>query len=284
MAPEEAQPATSVPQSIFEVVEYAADASSAVEQPEVGELDNKAPYGWPHPDYDRSEELDISIISAAGDSKSHPPGDLRYGANCMKCHQAQGPGVGQFVIGGTMYTDDGATYDAGGVVEIGTGVGNRFGPKTHPIADKIMNWEKLFEVPIDAHGQFYATADQAAGINYAEENYYARIVGDSGWCKTPTGDVVGEDACETDDDCSALTYDVPGVCQSETGEPILKFGQPLSCATPEECEEAGATCEGASTGHVPVCDKLRNAMAIAPGGACNHCHQTSFIIRENPHL
>ena len=62
---------------------------------------------WPDPDFERSAALDQTNISKAGEARSHSIGDPRHGSNCMRCHQAQGPGVGRFSAAGTLLAADG---------------------------------------------------------------------------------------------------------------------------------------------------------------------------------
>ena len=50
------------------------------------------------PDYPRDAALDIERSSHNGDAISH-----ETGRNCMACHQAFGPGPGQFTVAGTLY-------------------------------------------------------------------------------------------------------------------------------------------------------------------------------------
>ena len=88
----------------------------------------------------------------------------------MKCHQGQGPGVGQFIIGGTVHDAEGGPYTAGGTIEIGTGEGNRW---AQSVGEKIVNWDRLYTVPIDGNGQFYATA--TSELDYTLENYMAKV-------------------------------------------------------------------------------------------------------------
>lgn len=51
----------------------------------------------------RDPALDIELVSAHGDDRSHADGD-----NCMRCHQENGPGPGRFTAAGTVYDADGA--------------------------------------------------------------------------------------------------------------------------------------------------------------------------------
>ncbi|MCR9165388.1 MAG: hypothetical protein ACE37F_35215 [Nannocystaceae bacterium] len=54
------------------------------------------------PDFERDPALDVENVSAADETRSH-----NAGLNCMRCHQALGPGVGQFTVAGTIYGPDG---------------------------------------------------------------------------------------------------------------------------------------------------------------------------------
>jgi len=283
-----AEPADSIAQTLFTTVDFDGTTSD-MNAVTLDDLSTQDPLGWPHPDYQRNEGLNISAISQNGITRSHPPEDPRYGANCMKCHQDQGPGLGKFAIGGTIYAEDDGVYTGGGYIEIGTGIGNRFGPRTHPIADKIKNWTPLFTLPIDAHGQFYASADQANGLDYAQNNYFARLIGSLGQCKSLSGQAILDEngaavACESDVECESLSYEVLGTCKDALGAPISSMGSPVTCTIAEDCGVEGATCEGYEANLTPICDKLLNAMAVSAHGACNHCHQSSFKIRSVPTL
>jgi hypothetical protein len=78
--------------------------------------------------YVRDPALDVALVSAAGDDRSHAGGD-----NCMRCHQAHGPGPGRFTAAGTV---DGPA----GALELRDGEG-----------------ALVLAVPIDALGNFYTT-------------------------------------------------------------------------------------------------------------------------------
>lgn len=86
------------------------------------------------PDYVRDPTLDVELISAKGDSRSH-----NIGENCMRCHQARGPGPGQFTAAGTMYDADGAPH-SDGAVDLKTGDGTL-----------------VLRIHADSNGNFYTT-------------------------------------------------------------------------------------------------------------------------------
>ena len=256
----------------------------------VDELQDEVLLGWPHPDYQRDPELDVPALSLRNGKDSHPPDDARYGSNCATCHQESGPGKGRYVVAGTVVDAEGGVYQGGGVVQIGTGVGNRRGPWVHEIADKISDFVALFEIPIDAYGQFYATADQAETIDYTKENYFARVMGESGSCKSNTGKLVLNASgaavpCKEDAQCSELRYTRAGQCQMADGTTMMEStGVLRTCATSDECNAEGATCNGVARDQVAVCDKLLNAMPTTAVGACNHCHGDGFRIHSQPTL
>src|SRR5690606_6751277 len=60
----------------------------------------------------RHPALDIDLVSAHGDARSHAVGD-----NCMRCHQPRGPGPGLFTAAGTLHDDDGSPHP-GGAIEL----------------------------------------------------------------------------------------------------------------------------------------------------------------------
>ncbi|MFM2420419.1 MAG: hypothetical protein RL385_5142 [Pseudomonadota bacterium] len=241
----QAERAKSIAQTVFASVAFDAMLSPDGARPPVAELSVEEPFGWPHPDFVREPELETSDLSIPHGTRSHAPGDARYGSNCTSCHEENGPGSSRYVISGTIYGPSEEPYTAGGVVQIGTGVGNRFGPTVHPIADKIRNFKSLFELPIDAYGQFYATADQAPGLDYAKQGYFARVMGNRGTCKSPVGKVIPDAS-----------------------------GKPVSCNADGDC--AGLSEAGVSA----VCDKLLNAMPADTVGSCNFCHGAGFKMKS----
>jgi uncharacterized repeat protein (TIGR04052 family) len=270
-------------QTMFSAVAYDRELAGSSLRPAVDALSVESPFGWPHPDYTRDAELEVSDVSTARGTRSHPPDDARYGANCTSCHEDGGPGPGRYAVAGTIWAPGDGVYTEGGVVQIGTGVANRFGPTVHPIADKIRNFQPLFELPIDGYGQFFATADQAPLLDFAKQGYFARIIGTRGTCKTDLGRVVPDGAgapvtCASDADCSALRYVAPGRCLDAGGAPILVRGAARTCSAAADCAVPGATCEGTIADRVPVCDKLLNAMAADTVGSCNFCHGSGFKI------
>jgi mono/diheme cytochrome c family protein len=95
------------------------------------------------PRFVRDPSLDVENVSAAGERRSHPPGDPRWGANCMSCHQAKGPGRGLFTAAGTVKNADG-TPDPGGVVEL----------RTAPAG----GGDPVATLAVDDHGNFFTTA------------------------------------------------------------------------------------------------------------------------------
>ncbi|MET0389928.1 MAG: MbnP family copper-binding protein [Polyangiales bacterium] len=277
------------PQTMFASIAYNEALAPRGEPVDVATLSDEETFGWPHPDYERDPLLDVAAFSLRNGQDSHPEGDERYGANCMTCHGQFGPGKGRFSIAGTVVDDEGGVYAGGGFVQLGLGEGNRSGPTVHPIADKIRDFETLFEVPIDANGQFYATADQAPELSYAERSYFARIVGREGTCKTKLGaavpDATGVNvSCTSDADCASMRYAARGQCMSAAGEAIMEDAAPRGCDRAEDCDQEGATCRGAERDAVPVCDKLLNAMPLAAVGSCNFCHGEGFRIHTKPTL
>lgn len=54
------------------------------------------------PAFERDPALDVENVSAPEESRSH-----NAGLNCMRCHQALGPGSGRFSVAGTIYGPDG---------------------------------------------------------------------------------------------------------------------------------------------------------------------------------
>ncbi len=165
---------STVTQTAFRTIDWSEDVGPDVSRARVSELDPKDPYGWPHPDYPRDSSLDISARSSTNGTKSHKPGDLRYGSNCMQCHQQSGPGFGKFVVAGTIYSEDGSPWTDGGYVEIGTADEGFARRPDLSLAEKLENWDMKFTLSVDANGQFYSTT--IPEINYQEQTYFARIL------------------------------------------------------------------------------------------------------------
>lgn len=163
-----------VTQTAFRTIDFGGDIGPDATRAKVEQLDPKDPFGWPHPDYQRSASLDMNAISATGLDKSHGPGDARYGSNCMKCHQENGPGFGKYVVGGTVYTEEGLPWFEGGFIEIGTADEGFARRPDLSLEEKLDNWELKLTVAIDAHGQFYATSSPE--IDYHEQTYFARVL------------------------------------------------------------------------------------------------------------
>jgi hypothetical protein len=106
------------------------------------------------PDYVRDPALDVDLVSIAGGTASHNTGQA-----CMHCHQAHGPGLGQFTLAGSAYRDDGSPAAEGSVQAWAGGYDGG---------------TLLVEVPIDAYGNFYTTED--LGL---PDNAYVPVVRDA---------------------------------------------------------------------------------------------------------
>jgi len=119
---------------------------------------------WPDPGYVRSPALDRRNVSSALGDKSHPPGDPRYGASCVRCHQANGPGIGQFSAAGTV-------VDAAGQPAKGTSVEIFSGTADRP-NNTFVNVTRHALLEVDQHGNFYTTEP----IPYAEQKLTARVL------------------------------------------------------------------------------------------------------------
>ncbi len=74
---EEGGAAGTTTQTAFRVVDFTGTAGEAPSYPDVSTLDESNPAGWPHPDYERSADLEIASTSTAGADDSHAPGDPR---------------------------------------------------------------------------------------------------------------------------------------------------------------------------------------------------------------
>ena len=92
----------------------------------------------------------------------------------MKCHQINGPGKGQYIIGGTVYDQDGKTWTDGGFIEVVTAERGYPRRPDIPLAEKLDNFEVKYRLPVDAYGQFYATS--VPELDYQKESYFVRIL------------------------------------------------------------------------------------------------------------
>ncbi|SMF81998.1 MbnP family copper-binding protein [Pseudobacteriovorax antillogorgiicola] len=167
-------PNLSAPEQVaFRSQTYAGSLDLSIETADLS--DTRNPSHWPHPDYQRPPSLDITLSSQSTSKRSHALGDPRFGENCLRCHQIQGPGPGRFVVGGTLIWDDGSEYDAGGFVEIGSGDGawGELDPEK-----KLQNFAVALRLPIDGNGNFYATENE--GVDYQSQSYQARVVDNNG--------------------------------------------------------------------------------------------------------
>ncbi len=87
------------------------------------------------PDFVRDPSLDVTLVSASGGTSSH-----EAGASCQHCHQALGPGPGQFSVAGTLYTDEGTPASEGTIQIL-----------------SVQDGAELARLDVDANGNFYTT-------------------------------------------------------------------------------------------------------------------------------
>lgn len=90
----------------------------------------------------RDSALDVNLSSARAGTLSH-----NVGQNCMHCHQAHGPGLGQFTAAGTLRNRDGSVHPNGSLVLT----------RTDPAKDP-GGGDVVLTVDADALGNFYTTA------------------------------------------------------------------------------------------------------------------------------
>lgn len=100
------------------------------------------------PEFVRDPALDVESVSRHDDTTSH-----FVGQNCMRCHQAHGPGKGRFSIGGTLKNPDGTPHPNGKVYV------TRTDPTALPEGVEIdeLEIEPVAELEVDALGNFYST-------------------------------------------------------------------------------------------------------------------------------
>jgi hypothetical protein len=122
-------------------------ATAGCDDPEDAETESLEPQPG-DPAFERDPALDVENISRPDEQRSH-----NMGRNCMECHQAYGPGLGQFQAAGTIYGPDGTTLrnpivelrtapDGGGDVVLrieGDALGNFFTTQALPLPE-----ERLF--------------------------------------------------------------------------------------------------------------------------------------------
>ncbi|HEX6243520.1 MAG TPA: MbnP family copper-binding protein [Polyangiales bacterium] len=134
-----------------------------------GAADRKTtdPTAWPDPNYERPAAFNIENISKAGENRSHAPEDPRYAANCMRCHQDQGPGFGKFSAAGTLV--DAAGNPASGVtVELFSGDRVSRGVFENIVSHAVLE--------VDANGNFFTTAP----LPFSTTDIGARVLGADG--------------------------------------------------------------------------------------------------------
>lgn len=154
------------------------------------------PSVWPDPDYVRSPALDRSNISTAAADDSHKLGDPRYGANCMRCHQSKGPGVGIFSAAGTVVDAEGRAA-RGTKVEIFSGTADR---PNKTFLDVV----RYALLDVDQNGNFYTTEP----IPYEQHKLTARILGPDGRVLSTMFSTKQTGACNT---CHTASFrlDIP---------------------------------------------------------------------------
>jgi cytochrome c553 len=118
----------------------------------------------------RSPALDVTLQSSHGTSVSH-----NVGQNCMRCHQAHGPGLGQFTAAGTLRNLDGSAHPNGTLIL------TRTDPAKDPTGGDV-----VAAVDADALGNFYTTAP----LPVPDEALYALVRSADGatqnWMPFPT--------------------------------------------------------------------------------------------------
>jgi len=92
------------------------------------------------PRFVRDPALDVENVSIAGEARSH-----NMGQNCMNCHQAHGPGKGQFTAAGTFYDPTTGKPLPGGSVEL------RSAPNGQG--------DLIFAIDVDNNGNFFTTSE-----------------------------------------------------------------------------------------------------------------------------
>ncbi|HEY6877331.1 MAG TPA: MbnP family copper-binding protein [Polyangiales bacterium] len=125
------------------------------------------PTAWPDPTYQRPSAFDTTNVSKAGETHSHPQGDPRYGVNCMRCHQDQGPGIGKFSAAGTL-VDHAGKPPVGAKVELFSGDVVGFGQFANLVTHALLE--------VDGNGNFFTTADLPLGTTALS----ARVLGADG--------------------------------------------------------------------------------------------------------
>lgn len=179
-------------QSLFRPVPWSGAVPSTQPMLELAVVDTpqgrRNPDYWPRSDYQRPPALDHhSSTSVANGVFSHPAGDPRHGSACLNCHQPQGPGMGQFEFGGTVFNEAGQPYAEGQVeLVLSKGKGN-WGAKDP--SKKVPEATVHMRVPIDANGNFFAhkgsiaafaAANGVAPLDFSKMNYQAFILNRDG--------------------------------------------------------------------------------------------------------
>lgn len=93
----------------------------------------------------RGSQLDVALQSERDSARSH-----NVGENCMRCHQANGQGLGRFTLAGTLRNPDGTPHPNGSVTLARTLPGEQHASRNET--------DTVIEVHADAKGNFYTTA------------------------------------------------------------------------------------------------------------------------------
>jgi len=110
---------------------------------ESGESDSPASLSQGTEAYERDPELDVENVSARDGTISH-----NQGKNCMECHQAFGPGKGQFTIAGTLFDEDGEWLENSVVELFSASIEDDSEPLLRIEGDSLGNFYTTEEVPL----------------------------------------------------------------------------------------------------------------------------------------
>ena len=118
-----------------------------------------------NPNFKRPAYLDVDLASAPEELRSH-----NMGENCLKCHQANGPGRGRFTLAGTLFTTDVKPFPNAVLTLYAHAEVGQDGKTV--LSDEVMT------LPLDGRGNFFTTAPLPGG--YPTNKLYPRFFGPNG--------------------------------------------------------------------------------------------------------
>ncbi|WP_437490567.1 hypothetical protein WME75_13930 [Sorangium sp. So ce1014] len=134
------------------------------QEPEAPAVDLSRDFIPGDPNFVRDPALDVSNVSARGGQRSH-----NAGKNCLRCHQEKGPGLGRFVLAGTLFHPDGSPLPNATLRLYATAETMEGAPPV--LSDEVATLE------VDGYGNFFTTEPLPG---WPEAPLYPRFFGPEG--------------------------------------------------------------------------------------------------------